>query len=199
MNFANLISSIQQTHSILQRQTGKAVNANLTIRNWIIGFFIVEFEQHGEDRAKYGEALLSKIADKISIIGLTAPELSRYRQFYTIYPEIFGTLSQKFNFDDYIKNLTFDNSPEILGTLSQELAKSRENTDLSHINNILYGISFSHFVELLKIDDPLKRKYYELLILKTQLSIRELRREITSLNYERLGLSKDKALAYEQM
>ncbi len=54
MKFSSLIQSIQQTHNALHQQAVKAINRSLTIRNWLIGFYIVEFEQKGEDRAAYG-------------------------------------------------------------------------------------------------------------------------------------------------
>jgi hypothetical protein len=59
MNFSNLIQNVRQTHTALQQQMMKAINRSLTIRNWLIGFYIVEFEQKGEDRAKYGSGMLT--------------------------------------------------------------------------------------------------------------------------------------------
>jgi hypothetical protein len=61
MNFDLLLNTIQQTHTVFQQNAFKAVNMSLTLRNWLIGYYIVEFEQNGEDRAKYGESLLFKL------------------------------------------------------------------------------------------------------------------------------------------
>ena len=58
MNFEQLATIITDTHQQLQQSAVKAVNQRLTVRNWLIGFYIVEFEQNGEDRATYGEQLL---------------------------------------------------------------------------------------------------------------------------------------------
>ena len=58
MNFDILVRTIAETHSALYQQAVKAVNVNLTLRNWLVGLYIVEFEQNGEDRARYGEKLL---------------------------------------------------------------------------------------------------------------------------------------------
>lgn len=110
-NFPLLISSIESVHNELQAAASQAVNKSLTIRNWLIGYYIVEFEQKGNDRAEYGAKLLSRISSKIAIKGLSAPELSRCRQFYILYPQILGSLSQRFI------NLI---PKYILGTLSQE-------------------------------------------------------------------------------
>jgi len=96
MDFNTLVLDIQQTAQHLQQNAIKAVNINLTLRNWIVGFFIIEFEQNGNDRAVYGSNLLEKLAEKITIKGLSAPELSRCRQFYKTYPQILGTLTQEF-------------------------------------------------------------------------------------------------------
>lgn len=58
MNFTDLAIQIEQTSQAMQQGALVSVNTHLTIRNWLIGFHIVEFEQKGEDRAKYGEKLL---------------------------------------------------------------------------------------------------------------------------------------------
>lgn len=198
MNFNILVSTIQLTHSALQNSAIKSVNRYLTIRNWLIGFYIVEYEQKGEDRATYGKKILDNLAGILSIKGLTAPELSRCRQFYQTYPEILGLITQKSG--DMHKELLFISSNiyaqnQILGLTTQEL----EDKDLKHISTIINNISYTHLTELIKIDEPLKRKFYELLILKTQPSVKELKRQINTLTYERLGLSGNTEHAFEQI
>jgi hypothetical protein len=91
MRFNSLIETIQQTHLSFRDQSVKAANIDLTLRNWLIGFYIVEFEQNGDDRAKYGTSLIANRGKSI----ITAPELSRCRQFYKVYPDMFGSLTQK--------------------------------------------------------------------------------------------------------
>ncbi|HOG20875.1 MAG TPA: hypothetical protein PKW37_10590, partial [Salinivirgaceae bacterium] len=59
-------------------------------------FLHSRIEQNGSDRAKYGTKLLENIAENIKIKGLTAPELSRCRQFYNTYPQILGLITQEF-------------------------------------------------------------------------------------------------------
>jgi hypothetical protein len=51
---ARLVQQIQQTHQELSAQASKAVNVSLTLRNWLIGLYITEYEQQGKDRAEYG-------------------------------------------------------------------------------------------------------------------------------------------------
>lgn len=194
-NFTQLINRIVQVNASMQASAANAINQALTIRNWIIGYYIIEFEQRGSDRAVYGDNLLSNIAIKINVKGLTAPELSRCRQFYDTYPQILGTLSQKFKY--LIPS-------DILGTLSQESDKTIATDKQTNIENLkrnkinklqvppeklLTRLSYSHLIQLLKIDKPLKRTFYELECIKSMWSVRELKRQINSLYFERSGLS----------
>jgi predicted nuclease of restriction endonuclease-like (RecB) superfamily len=197
MNFRQLSDIIKQTNETFYRQFVKAVNINLTLRNWLFGFYIVEFEQSGTDRAKYGNKLLQNLADKLSIKGLTPPELSRCRQFYNTYPQILGLSTQKFKNKEAKELLPAGIIMKklILGSVTQKL----KDAEIKHLVEIIKSISYTHFTELIKIDDPLKRRYFELLILKTQPSVKELKRQINTLSYERLGLSKNKNTSFEQI
>lgn len=192
MNFEKLVLRIQQTNDFLQQSAVKAVNTHLTFRNWLTGFYIVEFEQNGSDRAKYGIRLLETIAQNISIKGLTAPELSRCRQFYNTYPQILGLITQ-----DFKNVLPADFLPEkaILGLPTQEL----QNEDLKHVSTIFQNVSYTHFTELIKIEDSTKRRFYELLILKTQPSVKELKRQIETLTFERVGLSENHKNSFDEV
>ena len=88
MSFDFLVNQIQQTHEKLQESAVKAINKHLTIRNWLTGFYIVEFEQKGEDRAQYGTRLLDELGKTLQTPGLSARNLKLYRQFYLTYPQI---------------------------------------------------------------------------------------------------------------
>ncbi|NQU27583.1 MAG: DUF1016 family protein [Candidatus Marinimicrobia bacterium] len=196
-DFKQLLSTIEQVHSHLQTSAANAVNQALTIRNWLIGYYIVEFEQDGEDRADYGANLLSKIANEMQVKGLTAPELSRCRQFYFTYPQILGSLTQRF------ENLL---PVAILGSLTQKRQTPSDELLLSPIrgtaspktndqpqvppHKLLTRLSYTHLVELIKIDQPLKRTFYELECIKGIWSVRELKRQIASQYFERSGLSQ---------
>ena len=65
MNFEQLIESIEFTQSSLQQKALSTVNQLATVRNWLIGYYIVEFEQKGEERAKYGDKLLKTLSDEL--------------------------------------------------------------------------------------------------------------------------------------
>jgi predicted nuclease of restriction endonuclease-like (RecB) superfamily len=201
LNFESLVAEIEQTHQHFQQQAVKAVNMSLTIRNYLIGFYIVEFEQKGEDRAAYGSKLLDSLAAKLSIKGLVSAEISRCRQFYFCYPQILGALTQEF------KNLV---PQHILGTLSQESNMGVETSIMVSSNlqstksnlyvpgeKLLSKLSFSHLVELIKIQDHLKRTFYEIECIKGTWSVRELKRQINSLYFERSGMSAKPELLSE--
>ena len=95
-DFESLVTKIVQIHDRAQDFSTKAVNIGLTLRNWLIGHRIVEFEQNGKDRATYGERLLPKLAQSLVNAGLKrvdARELRRFRLLYTVYPQIRETVS----------------------------------------------------------------------------------------------------------
>jgi hypothetical protein len=99
MTFDQLLSSIQQAHEELAAQAGRAVNISLTLRNWMIGFHIAEFELHGANRAEYGDKLLSALAnelDRLKVSNCNRRQLYDYIKFYRTYPEIVRTVSAQF-------------------------------------------------------------------------------------------------------
>jgi predicted nuclease of restriction endonuclease-like (RecB) superfamily len=205
MNFEKLVSTIQTASNHLQQNAVKAVNIHLTLRNWLVGFYIVEYEQNGDDRAKYGQQLLNSLANEISIKGLGETNLKLCRQFYNVYPEIVGILTSEF--DNLIPvsirqtlsgELKSSNIEEdrIRQTLSDEL---EANGNTKYLLQLLLSCSFSHIAELIKLEETTKRKFYELLILKTTPSVRELQRQIYTLTYERVGFSQNKEIALKQI
>ncbi|SJN47756.1 DUF1016 N-terminal domain-containing protein [Sphingobacterium sp. JB170] len=163
MNFKKLTFRIQRTNEFLQQNAVKAVNIHITLRNWLSGFYIVKFEQNGSDRAEYGVKLLENLAKNISIKGLSAPELSRCRQFYDTYPQILGLVTQEFKKlvpTDFFEDFTLSNIQKpILGSTTQKLQKDNKNNDLVHFSSIFQSISYTHFTELIKIDDVMKRHF----------------------------------------
>jgi predicted nuclease of restriction endonuclease-like (RecB) superfamily len=182
MNFSNLVQNIRQTHTALQQEMMKAINRSLTIRNWLIGYYIFEFEQKGKDRAKYGSKLLSELARKVNEKSLSETNLKICRQFYTTYPQILKSIrSNELGFLD--QNTLRISIMEIGQTVSDQF----QDVD----NQLLNRLSYSHFMELLPITDLPKRFFYEAECIKGNWSVRELRRQINSLYYERSILSKN--------
>ncbi|HVU59089.1 MAG TPA: PDDEXK nuclease domain-containing protein [Puia sp.] len=191
MNFSELISALSKVNAGLQEQSIRAVNLSLTMRNWFFGFYIVEFEQNGSDRAGYGKVLLATIAGEMSrraIPNTDERELRRCRQFYIAYP-MAGRL---FISSIPIQGLAPQGLPindEVLGIrgTSPELQVAD-----SHYLSLLSNVSYSHLIELIKIENPVKRLFYELECLNGTWSVKELRRQVGSMLYERTGLSKNK-------
>ncbi len=95
-DFSLLVTAIQNTHESMASQAVKAINMSHTMRNWLIGCYIMEYEQNGADRADYGKNLLTYLSKNLESKGITgcAPRSLRlYRKFYLNYPQIWQTLS----------------------------------------------------------------------------------------------------------
>lgn len=202
MNFELLVNTIQETHSTLQQSALRSVNKHLTIRNWLVGFYIVEFEQNGDDRAKYGEKLLPELAKSINIKGLSETNLKLNRQFYYTYPQIGHIIS------DQLRQLGFNvNSIRQLPTDEFHVATNQTNTisqsktdELKNkISNdlqvpperLINCLSFTHLTLLFPIEDSLKRTFYEIECMKGNWKVEELKRQINSLYFERCGMSNN--------
>lgn len=214
MNINSLTNKIISVHRELQNRAKSAVNVMLTIRNWLIGFYIVEYEQNGSDKAKYGDKLLLTLGVKLKnkgIKGLSFTNLNVSRQFYITYPRILQTVSEELEVKTQ-KNQTLSEqllNESLSHVLPKQIIKHKSqksqttsdqfvNRDKSQSipdvppNELINNLSFSHFVELIKIKDNLKRTFYEIECIKGTWSLRELKRQINSLYYERSGLSNNK-------
>ncbi len=196
-NFELLISTISEVHAHLQQQAAHAVNQALTIRNWLIGFYIVEFEQNGEDRAKYGTKLLKSLAKEFKAIkGLDERAFRNFRLFYKLYPQIGGYLLDN-EIPGSLTTVSEENTS--LQALTAILPKNQIRSSLTttsdsfnnsvHAKHILSKLSYTHIEQLIRIEDDLKRIFYEIECIKGTWSVRELKRQIASLYFERSGLS----------
>ena len=189
-DFDHLVKTIEQIHQQALGFASKAVNVGLTLRNWLIGRQIVEYEQQGSDRAAYGEGLLDKLSVRLSGLGLPRSEpreLRRYRQLYLIYPQIWESLTPKSLEDTSIAGFC--------ALLTDQASSKRESPtpkSCSHTPDVFQRLSFTHLAELIQIDDGTHRLFYEIECIRGNWSVRELKRQIASLYYERSGLSKDK-------
>lgn len=170
MDYSVLIEAISKVHQQAQSGAAGAVNRYLIFRNWIIGGYLIEFEQNGKDRAEYGTGLLEKLSRDLRMRGVTGLGISMLkncRQFYKIYPQFRQPVIGEF---------------KLLGKDSA-------------IRQALIGeLDFqTHFIEFIRLEDVWKRAFYENECLKGNWSVRQLQRQIGSLFYERTGLSTDKA------
>jgi predicted nuclease of restriction endonuclease-like (RecB) superfamily len=149
----------------------RSVNALMTATYWEIGRRIVEFEQEGQERAGYGEALITQLADDLTGQfgrGFGAVNLSQMRRFYLAWasPQIFQTPSEKSS-----------SLPELAAR---------------------FPLPWSAYVRLLSVKNPNARSFYETEALRLGWSVRQLDRQIGSMFYERIALSKNKAAMLEK-
>lgn len=165
-SFNDLASIVQTTHDAAQSSAIKAINRMQTMRNWLIGYYIVEFEQHGKDRAEYGTQLLKKLEERVNRKGLTRNTFQSSRNFYRIYPQMIENFKNR-----------------ICTTVSCKFITSGET--------LVSKLSFSHINEIMKVDDPLARYFYEQECIKCTWSVRELRRQISTNLYIRAGISSN--------
>jgi predicted nuclease of restriction endonuclease-like (RecB) superfamily len=182
LSFERLVTAIGEAHAELSAQASRAVNSSLTLRNWLIGLHIEEYERRGVDRQQYGEKLLDRLSESLTRMGVSRcdrRELYRYRQFYLTYPQIVESLTPQL-----AKTLLPGTDANIRESPTPQLGVGAAE--------VLTKLSFTHIAELLQCDDETKRAFYELESIRGNWSVRELKRQIASLYYERSGLSKDK-------
>ena len=148
--YGHLIDNIGALLQQARQQIATTVNTTMVQTYWTIGQYIVEYEQHGQERAEYGSELINRLAHDLT--------------------ERYGKGFGKSNLL-YIRKLyiTFQNS----GTLSHLL-------------------TWSHYYEILKLDDPLEMSFYIHQCEQEHWSVRELKREMKSMLFHRLALSKNK-------
>ena len=203
MNFESLVGRINLLQDALQAQAAHAVNLSLTARNWLVGYYIVEFEQNGEDRAKYGEMLMNRLAERINRKGFEPRRLREFRQLYLIYP-ILGVEVAR-----YVKT----HQPQLLESdafsiwrLPSAKLQTAENQDdkkwripsakleewMTPPERLFNRLNYSCLLYLTSIDNPLKRAFYEQETIRGCWTYTELDRQVSSQYYERMGLSKDK-------
>lgn len=213
-SFEHLTQLVEQVHNSAYSSTVKAINRFATIRNYIIGFYIVEYEQNGSDRAKYGDKLLKRLAERINKRGINETLLTNCRKFYALYPQIREFLEGKSATASHQSKkipTTSGESASISPTPSEELAlnsstlahKSEISPTLSDkfntsVDKLISNLSFSHIVEIMTVDDPLARFFYETECIKCCWSIRELHRQISTNLYFRAGISKKPELLLQR-
>lgn len=198
----HLINSIHSINTGLRNTAAKAINKCVTARNWLIGYYIVNYEQNGEDRAEYGERILQSLAERLDDEGLSYRNLKLYRQFYLAFPELgVGVgqflLSQSSIGQPVVAQLQ-SNENELIRIWQPVVAQFKESEkrevydDLISPDQVFNSLSYSHLVQLLNITDPLEKAFYEIEAIKGIWSKRELKRQIDSQLYLRTGISKNK-------
>ena len=192
MDFTNLVQAIADIHQQTYSHAAKAINSALTLRNWLIGAYIHEYELQGQDRAAYGDRLVGKLSKSLRELGVPTCEQFRlysYRNFYRVYPQISEAIPPN------MLSIGLDRGQlpifRSLTEKSPEYLTGGENYISGKL--LLSSLSFTHLELLSATEDPLKRSFYETECIKGNWSVRELKRQIGSLYFERSGLSRDPA------
>ena len=191
--FENLTKAIQDTNTFFLNRVQKQVNVAMTLRNWLIGSYIVEYEQLGEVRATYGLMVLETLAARLKqqgLKGMGETNLKLFRQLYQLYPQIRQALSDELKHTD-LQQFRISQTPSDLLDPLKTYVPSESKTAIK-ASILINNLSFSHFIELLKADTEPKRRFYEEQAIKNNWGVRDLKRAIESLLYERTGLSSDK-------
>ncbi len=173
-DYRQLLNSISALIHEGRESVVRQVNAALVATYWLTGRRIVEFEQKGRNRARYGEALLKHLSGDLKHKlgkGWGEAHLRAIRQFYLTYKGI-----------------------EKRYTVCSELAKAPALGDVIRS----FSLSWSHYRQLMRLDDSVKRRFYENECLRSHWSARQLDREIQAALFERTALSKRKDLVLKK-
>jgi len=184
IDYDSMLSGVAGLLEQARRASARAVNTIMTATYWEIGRRIVEFEQGGEARAKYGEELLARLSADLATRfgkGFSRQNLQRFREFYLTYPpeRICSTVSGKL-----ANRPDSRNCPTTSGETSQ--------FGLQDIAN-WFPLPWSHYVRLMSVANLEGRAFYEAESLRGGWTVRQLDRQISTLFYERTALSRNKA------
>jgi len=189
---------IRQILESARVNVARSVNTSQVMAYWLIGREIVEEEQRGKRRAGYGKQLLAELSRKLSGEfgkGVSVRNLEHCRNFYSEYPRLL---------DGKISNAVRSISPKAgITEISYAMRSKSDSETATEIPHAVRGqswepgrlhpnLSWTHYRTLLRVDKPQARAFYEIEALKNNWSARELERQINSLLFERLALSKDK-------
>jgi predicted nuclease of restriction endonuclease-like (RecB) superfamily len=215
-NLENISVQIENIHSYFNDYANKQVNCAYTLRNWLIGMYLFEIEQKGQNRAEYGEKSYRNLALKLKgkkIKGMSFMMLHSFKKFFITYPSIVqSVIEQLQDVDNYdfsiIQSLIGQfnsndnvnvnvNVQSLIGQFSLE--KKVKSIAIENPNLFISKVSFTHILEFIKIEESLQRSFYEIQTIKNGWTVRQLQREINSLLYERIGLSSNKDLMFDKL
>jgi len=198
-----LVSLFAQTHRALQQRAARTVDTALVVRNWLFGYYLVEYEGAGASRADlYGKALIDEVSAALAsrgIKGLSPTNLRKCRAFYETYKQV-G--EPAFARDESSMFPRIQQAPPVESPLADAFA-----TALGPVGNLAgatfeplvealggrFSLGWTHYATLLTVTNPEARRFYEIEAISNGWGTRQLERQIASSLYERLALSRDKA------
>jgi predicted nuclease of restriction endonuclease-like (RecB) superfamily len=167
--YSALLTQVEHTYLQGKTKAFQQVNHTLVLTYWAIGQHIINFEQGGNVKATYGTGLLEKLSTDLSLRlgkGFSRSNLGHMRHFFLKYP------------------ICVKPSRKLSGTENQ-------NDEIE--KGLSEGLSWSHYIELIKIDNELERSFYEKQTIIENWSIPELKRQKKSSLFLRLAAGKDKS------
>ncbi len=156
----------------------RVVNSRMVLAYWLIGREIVQELQGGDERAAYGKRVLSTLSQQLT---------QRYGEGYSIsslkdFKLVFTTFPDRLNSKSHASR----------GQLTGRTVLDPMNGDSSAAAPFHPSLSWSHYRAIMRVENPAAREFYESEAVAAGWNTRELDRQIHSLYYERLLLSKDK-------
>ena len=220
LDFESLVNRIQNSSFVLQENARMIINRNVTVRAWLTGFYIVEYEQRGTDRAKYGEQLLNRLSKRLDNKSFGLSSLKNYRQFYLYYPDLIVPIVDYLR-QNSLKSQTLsgflegvdiqsDIKSQTLSGLLPDMQSSKVSQDgyamlttdgdVVPVPQMLFNrMSYSNITLLLHVEDSTQRAFYAIEAMRGPWSYRELKRQIDSNYYIRSGWSKRPDLLAEKI
>jgi len=183
--FDDLVAGLARLQEQAQAAAARSVDEILTARSWLIGAWLIAYEQDGADRARYGDRLLASLAEEFrrrGVKGLSESSLKNCRQIAIIWPML---------------GIRQTLSGELVPLLPRPADVALSWQDDAWMDRLRRELSFSHLLELSRVDKPIARAFYEVEAIKNGWGVRELRRQRDSMLFERVGLSRDKGALVE--
>ncbi|AVS60307.1 DUF1016 domain-containing protein [Paracidovorax avenae] len=197
VNYAAVHTDIVALLEAARHAAARSVNALMTASYWEIGRRIVEFEQGGQERAEYGQALIKRLSADLSSRfgrGFSERNLEQMRLFYLAWPP--GQISQTLSAKLPPSRASQTASGELASGVISE-SPSRQSFDLAALAQA-FPLPWSAYVRLLSVKNPQARAFYETETLRCGWSVRQLDRQVGSQFYERTALSHNKAAMLEK-
>jgi predicted nuclease of restriction endonuclease-like (RecB) superfamily len=178
--YADIRSAIVELLDAARQAAARNVNALMTASYWEIGRRIVEAEQQGKRRARYGEQLIARLSGDLTERfgrGFSVDNLENMRRFFLAYSRtaISETLSRI-------------SGGELAAGKSETVSRILGLAELAQA----FTLPWSAYVRLLSVKDEHARRFYETEALRGGWSVRQLDRQINSQFYDRTALSKNK-------
>ena len=186
-----LVNDLRSIVSKARSKAFAAVNYSLVERNWRIGQRIVEQEQNGASRAEYGKHVIEIASAALTEEfgkGFSETNIMNFKKFYLKFKELTipQTLSEEFKKQKH-------------QTQSDEFSLLPQKGQTQSAQFELRLLPWSHYERLIRVEDKKAREWYAKEAFEQGWSFRTLNRNINTLYYERLLMSKKKQPVVDEM